>query len=187
MLTAEYLYQLPLDLRVYIANMNMDVYIQMYVYDDEFKLYTFGPGVIDSFIDCFVAKKIKNGMKYVIGDIEYYKYDDSSEYWYKDNLWHKTDGPAVIILRGKAFYVNGELHRMDEPAIIDSNGTEEYWQYGQRHRVNGPAVIHWNGTIEYWQNGLRHNRDGPAVIKTNGNVEYWQNGKLHRADGRAVT
>lgn len=173
MLTAEHLYQLPLDLRIYIANMDTEVYVRMYVYDAEFKLYTFSPGVISGFIDRFVAKRKKDGMRYVIGNIKYYKYDDSSEYWYKDNLWHKTDGPAVINSQGKSFYANGELHRIDGPAIIDLNGTEEYWQYGKRHRVDGPSVIHWNGTIEYWQDGLRHNRDGPAVINSYGINEYW--------------
>ena len=109
---------------------------------------------------------------------------------------------------------NGEIHRLDGPAVIDSDGTQFYYQYGLKHREDGPAVIRANGTKEYWINGKKltesefnsrsiksmengnevwknlngelHRLDGPAVIKTDGTQYYCQNGKLHRLDGPAV-
>lgn len=33
----------------------------------------------------------------------------------------------------------------------------------QYHRENGPAVIHSDGTQEWWQNGKLHREDGPAI------------------------
>ena len=63
----------------------------------------------------------------------------------------------------QAWYQNGEFHRLDGPAIIDADGTQEWWQ-NERHRLDGPAVIRANGTQEWYQNGERHRLDGPAVM-----------------------
>lgn len=74
----------------------------------------------------------------------------------------------------------------DEPAVIKSDGTEEWWSNGLRHRDNGPAIIRTNGDKLWWQNGKLHRSDGPAVVTKT--VESWYfNGKLHRDGGPAVT
>jgi hypothetical protein len=44
---------------------------------------------------------------------------DGTEQWYKDNLTHREDGPAVIYPDGyQMWYQNGHLHREDGPAAI---------------------------------------------------------------------
>lgn len=50
------------------------------------------------------------------------------------------------------YRLDGELHRRDGPAIIWSNGREEWYQYGRLHRDNGPAITWSNGTQEWWIN-----------------------------------
>jgi len=58
-------------------------------------------------------------------------------------------------IKSKNWYKNGELHRIDEPAIIHSDGKEEWFQNGKRHRDNGPAIFLPNGTEHWYQNGRR--------------------------------
>jgi hypothetical protein len=59
----------------------------------------------------------------------------------------------------------------DNPAIIHSNGTKEWYLNGKRHRIFLPAIVYSNGDKEYWENGKRHRTDGPAVIY--GDKKYW--------------
>ena len=125
----------------------------MYVYDAEFKKYT--SGAIDEFIERFVVRKLYRGKAYKINDIEYYKYDDGREYWYKNNCRHRESGPAIICRDESQYYINGKLHNENAPAVIGRGGFKQYWQNGVIHRLGGPAVIYSNGTEEYWQNGKR--------------------------------
>jgi hypothetical protein len=37
--------------------------------------------------------------------------------------------------------------------FLDSNGHEEYWLDGNLHRIDGPAVKWPNGDTEYWVDG----------------------------------
>lgn len=47
-----------------------------------------------------------------------------------------------------------QCHRIDGPAIVDSNGSK-YWCLNDRlHREDGPAVIWGDGTIQWWLNDL---------------------------------
>jgi hypothetical protein len=67
---------------------------------------------------------------------------------------HRLDGPAVEYADGyRAWYVDGDLHRVDGPAVEDKCGDREWYQNGKRHRVDGPAVEYANGDREYWVNG----------------------------------
>jgi hypothetical protein len=61
-----------------------------------------------------------------------------------------------------------EYHRLDGPAIIYKNGSEEWYQNGNFHRLDGPAVILSSGHKEWWENGKLHREDGPAIIYPNG-------------------
>lgn len=98
------------------------------------------------------------------------------------------------------YYLYGQLHRLDGPAIHKYNlnglnAMELYYINGKKHRVNGPAEIiyHSNGNkeyIEYRNNGLLHRLDGPAYIGyySNGHIDYesyYKNGRLHRLNGPA--
>jgi hypothetical protein len=51
---------------------------------------------------------------------------------------------------------------------------------GDLHRIDGPAIEWFDGTNSWWINGLRHREDGPAIEWTNGSKEWYINGKLHR-------
>jgi hypothetical protein len=69
---------------------------------------------------------------------------------------------------------------------VFSNGSREWYLNGNRHRADGPAVECVNGSKEWWLNGNRHREDGPAVKLADGGKAWYLNGKLHRADGPAV-
>ncbi len=75
---------------------------------------------------------------------------------------------------GKLHRLDGQPHRVDGPAYIRADGTQEWWVEGKRHRLDGPAVVRADGTQEWWVEGKRHRLDGPAYID------------LHRLDGPAV-
>lgn len=71
----------------------------------------------------------------------------------------------------------GELHRVDGPALIHSNGTQEWWLHGQRHRDGDlPAIIHRNGDKVWYKNGLCHRDKGPAVVLKDGTQFWYHNG-----------
>ena len=99
-----------------------------------------------------------------------------------------TDEPAIVInaYGTKEWRQNGQLHRIDGPAIEWADGTKMWWQNDQRHRTDGPAIEWATGGKEWWQNGRRHRTDGPAVERASGTKEWWQNGRLHRTDGPAI-
>jgi len=83
-------------------------------------------------------------------------------------LWNDTS---------QHWYLNGELHREDGPALIHANGLKEWYLNGKMHREDGPAMICANGTKQWWLNGKLHREDGPAVIRVDGTKEWWLNGK----------
>ena len=51
---------------------------------------------------------------------------------------------------------------------IDTVGTKEWYLNGQRHREDGPAVEYANGDKYWYLNGQLHREDGPAVEKADG-------------------
>ena len=66
---------------------------------------------------------------------------------------------------------NGELHRVDGPAVERPNGDWEWRLEGKRHRVGGPAVEYQGGDDRYWKKGR---------------LEWYEEGVFHRLDGPAV-
>ena len=77
----------------------------------------------------------------------------------------------------KRWYLNGELHRIDGPAIERLNGTKLWYLNGKYHRVDGPAVEDSNGYKAWFLNGERHREDGPAIEYSYGGKEWYLNGK----------
>jgi hypothetical protein len=70
----------------------------------------------------------------------------------------------------------GEYHRLDGPAIVADDGTEEWHINGELHRVDGPAVTTLRG--KYWFiHNKPHRLDGPAIEWYGGTKEWWVNGK----------
>ncbi len=103
----------------------------------------------------------------------------------KNGELHRLDGPALIKLNGTMkYYQNDELHRIGGPAVIKHDKLM-YYQHDELHidplnNVQRPTVIYSNGSVDYhWHNKL-HRLDGPAIIKINRVVEYYQNGERHR-------
>ena len=86
------------------------------------------------------------------------KHRDDSKYWpvstnllaeYRDGS-HTETHDGHLYWRNK----NGELHRDgDKPAVIYAYGYLGWFQNGERHRSCGPAVIRSDGRNEWWING----------------------------------
>jgi len=87
-------------------------------------------------------------------------YVDRTE-WYLDGQKHRDDGPAIEypnIL--KVWYQNGKYHREDGPAVEYSNGDKEWYQNGKRHRVDGPAVDYVTiGKQGWYVNGIKYTEE----------------------------
>ena len=58
----------------------------------------------------------------------------------------------------------------------DGNGTKHWWLNGNLHRTDGPAVEYANGTKEWYLNDKLHRTDGPAVVRAN-DTEWRLNGE----------
>ena len=52
----------------------------------------------------------------------------------------------------KEWILNGELHRVDGPAIEYAYGSKSWWLNGKRHRVDGPAIEYADGEKQWWLN-----------------------------------
>ena len=61
-----------------------------------------------------------------------------------------------------------------------SNGTKEWWLDGNLHREDGPAIEYPTGHKQWYLNGKRHREDGPAIEWSNGAKEWFLNNeKIH--------
>jgi hypothetical protein len=56
----------------------------------------------------------------------------------------------------KMWYINGNLHRSDGPAVELANGTKMWFHNGQIHRSDGPAIEEADGTKSWWINGKEY-------------------------------
>ena len=71
----------------------------------------------------------------------------------------------------QSWTVDGELHRIDGPALIHADGSECWYQYGERHRLDGPAIIRSNGYQFWFINGNEITEDVENWLETN-NITY---------------
>ena len=77
--------------------------------------------------------------------------------WYLNGERHRVDGPAIEYANGgKRWYLNDILHRENGPAVEFANGHKEWYLDGELHRVDGPAVEYANGTKEWYLNDKRY-------------------------------
>ena len=53
----------------------------------------------------------------------------------------------------KRWFLNGELHRLDGPAIESILGDEYWFLHGQYHRLDGPAVTYASGYKLWYYHG----------------------------------
>jgi hypothetical protein len=80
-----------------------------------------------------------------------------SKMWYLNGQFHRTDGPAVEYADGtKVWYLNGQYHREDGPAIEFADGTKQWYLNYQLHRADGPAVEWPNGNNEWYLDGNQY-------------------------------
>lgn len=94
----------------------------------------------------------------------------------------------------RCWYSSGQLHRVQGPAVVYLDGSEEWWFEGRRHRMGGPAITFKCGLTKWYMHGLKHCLSGPAVTNRCGrshsfnkcleptlglpacHTEYWVNG-----------
>jgi hypothetical protein len=71
------------------------------------------------------------------------EYKDGYKEWYKDELLHREDGPAVEWPSGlKIWFQNGKKHRTNGPALKRGNGEVQYWINGERTYKEAVEVYH---------------------------------------------
>jgi hypothetical protein len=58
-------------------------------------------------------------------------------------------GVSCAVVGTKRWYLNGNLHRLDGPAIEWADGSKWWLQYGKCYRIDGPAVEDITKT-EWW-------------------------------------
>jgi hypothetical protein len=81
-------------------------------------------------------------------------YANGNKYWYLNGNLHREDGPAVEGANGtKHWYLNGKLHREDGPAFENSDGNKYWYLNGKLHREDGPAVKYSDGEKYWYLNG----------------------------------
>ena len=80
--------------------------------------------------------------------------DGGDRFWYLNGNLHREDGPAVEWASGDRFWrLNGKLHREDGPAIEWADGDRSWYLNGKLHREDGPAVEQSNGARSWFLNG----------------------------------
>ena len=77
----------------------------------------------------------------------------------------------------KWWYLNGQRHRVDGPAIEYSNGIKWWYLNGKIHRTDGPAVEYKDGSQWWYLNDELHRTDGPAIVESTGSKFWFLNGK----------
>ena len=60
---------------------------------------------------------------------------------------------------------------------VDSNKTTSWYLNGQLHREDGPAIEWTDGSKFWFINGQRHREDGPAVVRPNRPNSWYLNGE----------
>lgn len=99
--------------------------------------------------------------------------------WLKFDFWlpYPMSVEQVIGLDGTVrWYVDGQLHRDDGPALTYPDGTGYWYRNGFFHREDGPAIV-CHGVQIWYVDGCRHREDGPAVVYQDGRVYWYTRGK----------
>ena len=116
--------------------------------------------------------RIENLKQLASMEIPYRVYGDGTEV-YKTKEGFRYENPNG----SKEWYVNGELHRIDGPAIEVANGDRFWYVNGERHRTDGPAVEQADGRKAWFVNDKRHRTDGPAIEFADGRKAWYIHGK----------
>ena len=83
--------------------------------------------------------------------------DNGNKFWYLNGQLHREDGPAIEWADGtKKWFLNGKLHREDAPAIEwGVGGCKEWYLNGKCHRDDGPAVEYADGSKLWYFHGVK--------------------------------
>ena len=80
------------------------------------------------------------------------QYPNGTKEWYLNGERHKTDGPAIEYPDGaKYWYLNGEFHRTDGPAYETSNGTKIWFLNGKYYTKEE----HFQYVAEHYPDSIR--------------------------------
>jgi hypothetical protein len=64
--------------------------------------------------------------------VEYFEFPNGNKAWFLGGERHREDGPAIEDPSGyKSWWINGECHREDGPAIETSNGSKAWYLNGE--------------------------------------------------------
>ena len=82
-------------------------------------------------------------------------YENGSKAWFLNGQYHRQDGPAIEWVDGaKVWFLNGQYHREDGPAIECADGSKSWYFNDKLHRGDGPACEWADGTKEWYLNGI---------------------------------
>jgi len=60
---------------------------------------------------------------------------------------------------------------------VFNNGNNEWYLHGNLHREDGPAIEWADGAKSWYVNDSLHREDGPAIEGANGDKEWYLNGE----------
>lgn len=93
---------------------------------------------------------------------------ETTQIWYRNGLEHRDgDNPSsihnakyvdgiLVSYDRLEFRKNGVFHREGLPAIIDDDGSAQWYFHGELHRANGPAIEVVGEVPEYWLYGVQY-------------------------------
>lgn len=88
-----------------------------------------------------------------------YEYENGTIAWYRENHFHREDGPAIELENGaKHWCIYGRLHREDGPAI-ETYFVKKWSINGKWHREDGPAMEYYDGRKEWYIHGKQFTED----------------------------
>ncbi len=94
------------------------------------------------------------------GDLPAIEASNGEKYWYIDGELHRVNGPAIDNANGRFWFINGHYHRDGDPAIESANGSKFWYKHGKLHREDGPACEYHNGFDNSWHlNGIKYNSE----------------------------
>ena len=107
-------------------------------------------------------------------------YTEGTKIWFVEGEFHRDDGPAVIMSSGvEKWYRHGHLHREGGPAIFRPGHSSRWYIDGELHRTDGPAIERADGWREWWFHGRRHRDDGPAIVWSDGTRRFYRHGEFY--------
>ena len=155
-----------LDIKIYIATFDPYVWLKLYTYDEEFKMYACGDG-----INVFIRTFSKMNEKLPIVDV-YHSIDDQ---------------PYKFFSGAKKWFSMGKLHRNNDlPAVIYSYDEHRWYKMDLLHRENDlPAIVYKNLYYAWYLNNKKHRDNDPAVINNRSGINEWYcNGFLIKTENK---